>query len=97
MARKQITAIRLVAGSPETDRQVTHVDRVTWIEDGKTFPQEEPREKVARAVNSGEAFYVRGPDSVETPVTTQLRHGKYFLTSRPDASKPDALLALPTY
>ena len=97
MARKQITSVRLGQDAPRSGWQPMHLERVRWLEDGKTFPQDEPQDKVARAINSGEAFYVRRPDGVEVAVLAKLRHGKYFLTSQPDASQPDNLLGLPTY
>lgn len=97
MARKQITAVRLVEGAPAKGWLVSQIELVTWVEDGKAFPHEEPREQVARAVNSGEPFYVRTADGKDAPVRAQLRHGKYFLTATVDAGQPDPLLALPAH
>lgn len=88
-------AVRLGDGAPEQGWQLTHVERVEWLEDGKTFPHEEPREKVARAINAGEPFYVRAADGTDAPVRTQLRHGKYYLISPGGEGKADHLLALP--
>lgn len=97
MARKQITAVRLVAGAPTKDWQLGQIEHVTWVEDGKAFPHEEPREQVARAVNSGEPFYVRTPDGKDAPVKAQLRHGKYFLSAIAEAGHPEAMLSLPAH
>jgi hypothetical protein len=97
MARKQITAVRLVDGAPATGWTTGHVALVTWIEDGKSFPHEEPREQIARAVNSGEPFYVRSPDGQDVAVKAQLRHGKYFLVTTTDPAGAEHLLTLPTH
>ena len=97
MARKQITAVRLVEGAPAKAWQIGQIEQVTWVEDGKAFPHEEPREAVARAINSGEPFYVRTPDGKDAPVRAQLRHGKYFLTATADAAQPDPMLSLPAH
>ena len=97
MARKQITAVRLIEGTPATGWQLTHIDQVTWIEDGKAFPHQQGREAVARAVNSGEPYYVRTTDGKDAPVRAQLRHGTYFLAATVDAAQPDPLLALPVH
>ncbi len=95
MARKRITAVWLGDGAPAQDWQIAHVERVEWVEDGKTFPKEEPREKVARAINAGEPFYVRGADGAEAPVRARLRHGKYYLTASGGEGQADPLLTLP--
>lgn len=95
MARKRVTAVRLAEGAPRTGWQLTQIERVTWIEDGKTFPQEQAREQVARAVNAGEAFYLRTPDGAEVRLRAQLRHGTYYLAAPGAADQPDHLLALP--
>lgn len=97
MARKRITAVKLVAGAPTTGWQPADLARVTFLEDGGMFPADHAVDRVVRAINAGEAYYVRGADGAETPVTTRLRHGKYTLEARPDADAPDRLLALPTY
>ncbi len=97
MARKQIPALRLVEGAPATGWQIAHVDKVTWIEDGKSFPHEEPREQIARAVNSGEPFYIRTADGHDVAVKAQLRHGKYFLVTTTDPAGLEPLLTLPTH
>lgn len=93
VARKRITAVWLGEGAPPQAWQIVQVERVEWLEDGKTFPHEEPREKVARAINAGESFYVRGADGTEVPVAARLRHGKYYLTA--PGGEADHLLALP--
>ena len=95
MVRRRITAVRLNPAAPATGWQLGHIERVVWIEDGKHFPKEEPREQVARAVNAGERYYVQAADGREVPVTAQLRHGKYFLAAPAADGQPDPLLALP--
>ena len=95
--RKRITAVRLVAGAPSTGWLATQIERVLWVEDGKQFPKDEARELVTRAINAGEAFYVRTADNVDVPVKAQLRHGTYLLVTAHDAAAPDPLLALPVH
>lgn len=95
MARKRITGVRLAEGTAREGWQLAQIERVLWIEDGKTFPQEQPREQVARAVNAGEAYYVRTADGAEVAVKAVLRHGKYFLGAPAGEGQPDHLLALP--
>lgn len=97
MAKKRITAVRLVAGAPATGWQPADLARVTFLEDGGMFPADHPVDRVVRAINAGEAYYLRDADGTDTPVTTRLRHGKYTLEARPDPAAPDRLLALPTY
>ena len=113
MARKRITAVKLLAGAPATGWQSAHIDRVVWVEDGKQFPKEEAREVVTRGVNSGDVFYVRAADGTDAPVRAQLRHGTHLLTAAPApplasakaaaasssevAAPPDPLLALPVH
>ncbi|HVV87631.1 MAG TPA: hypothetical protein VHE35_31535 [Kofleriaceae bacterium] len=97
MTRKQITGVRLNDFAPATGWEVGHIERLTWLEDGKSFPHEEPREQIARAVNAGEPYYVRTPDGREVDVKAHLRHGKYFLSAVPGAGEPDLLLALPVH
>ena len=96
MARKRITGVRLADGVAREGWQLAQIERVVCLEDGKTFPQELGREQVARAVNSGEPYYVRAPDGAEVPVKAVLRHGKYFLSAAGAEGQPDLLLALPT-
>ena len=97
MARKRITAVRLSEDAPAVGWQLGHIDRVVWVEDGKAFPQEQPRETVARAANAGEPFYVRAADGTEVAVRAQLRHGRYYLTAVAGAAQPELLLTLPVH
>ena len=97
MAKKRITSVRLVAGAPATGWQPSDIARVTWQEDGGMFPADHPADKVARAINAGEQYYVRAADGTDTPVATKLRHGAYTLVAQPDPAEPDRLTALPTY
>jgi hypothetical protein len=95
MARKRLTGVRLTEGAAREGWQLADVERVVSLEDGKTFPQEQARELVARAVNAGEDYYVRGPDGAEVRVKAVLRHGKYYLTAPGGNGQPDLLLGLP--
>ncbi|MEZ4399005.1 MAG: hypothetical protein R3B06_03255 [Kofleriaceae bacterium] len=101
MANKRITSVRVRGDAGDGAWKPSAIERVTWLEDGQMFPRDEPSEKVARAVNAGEAYYVR-TEGGDVRVVARLRHGTYTLEAvpagaAPDAPAVDALATLPRY
>lgn len=93
---KRILKVHLLPDANGSMR--THIERVLWAEDVVLdATNDELREVVATRIRNGQEFYTVGQDGCRADVETFELHGRLYLKTVGDSSKPDNLLSLPRY